>query len=325
MNPLTYLKLIALRISSYVWRWQYRTSTTGQEKDQVVQAWLGVISSQDPEATEPALGVYPWFSSNPETYTDDTFKSQLRVQRCWDYYADQERSRPQPPPERYDLGPKLSSQLDKLDKSRLSERKPEKYTRERCRIILLPYLEAAVARYEKDRTVAGKYELLCSGSTKVKDMVWPPEMKIRRLIADSNHTITFTNAEGQQRDLLAVVVAKKRNGDAYNPLLAYMALYLYARHGSSSSTHSATAYCADCMHYAMSVDAKIRHAEQGGAASVRGNKQFFRYALDVTCRGGLFVDKRCLDFRRGFLGDVGRYMIAVGEPYEACRGIGACR
>ncbi|KAF7121785.1 hypothetical protein CNMCM5793_009338 [Aspergillus hiratsukae] len=101
------------------------------------------------------------------------------------------------------------------------------------------------------------------------------------------------------------------------------ALYLYARHGSS--THSDTAYCADCLHYAMSVDAKIRHAEQGGAANVRTNKQFFRYALDVTCRGGLFVDKRCLDFRRGFLGDVARYMVAVAEPYEACRGVGACQ
>ncbi|GFF88505.1 conserved hypothetical protein [Aspergillus udagawae] len=101
------------------------------------------------------------------------------------------------------------------------------------------------------------------------------------------------------------------------------ALYLYARH--QSSTHNNTAYCADCLHYAMSVDAKIRHAEQDGAENVRGNRQFFRYAVDVTCRGGLFVDKRCLDFRRGFLGDPARYMIEVGEPYEACRGIGACR
>ncbi|KAH1489002.1 hypothetical protein LV164_006371 [Aspergillus fumigatus] len=100
-------------------------------------------------------------------------------------------------------------------------------------------------------------------------------------------------------------------------------LYLYARH--ESSTHSTTAYCTDCLHYAMSVDAKIRHAEEGGAENIRTNKQFFRYAVDVTCRGGLFVDKRCLDFRRGFLGDAERYMVAVGEPYEACRGIGACR
>ncbi|GFF79607.1 conserved hypothetical protein [Aspergillus lentulus] len=100
-------------------------------------------------------------------------------------------------------------------------------------------------------------------------------------------------------------------------------LYLYARH--ESSTHSTTAYCADCMHYAMSVDAKIRQAEEGGAENVRNNKQLFRYAVDVSCRGGLFVDKRCLDFRRGFLGDAERYMVAVGEPYEACRGVGACR
>jgi hypothetical protein len=74
----------------------------------------------------------------------------------------------------------------------------------------------------------------------------------------------------------------------------------------------------------MSVDAKIQQAEAGGAADVRTNKQFFRYALDVTCRGGLFVDKRCLDFRRGFLADAERYMGQVAEPYEACRGVGTC-
>ncbi|GFG26689.1 conserved hypothetical protein [Aspergillus udagawae] len=96
------------------------------------------------------------------------------------------------------------------------------------------------------------------------------------------------------------------------------ALYLYARH--QSSTHNNTAYCADCLHYAMSVDAKIRHAEQDGAENVRGNRQFFRYAVDVTCRGGLFVDKRCLDFRRGFLGDpaslLDMSLLYYGAQYE---------
>ncbi|KAG2007690.1 hypothetical protein GB937_008340, partial [Aspergillus fischeri] len=197
----------------------------------------------------------------------------------------------------------------------------ENSVRERCELILLPHLEASVERFEKARTVAGKYELhYCT--TKGKDMYHPFAMETRRLIALSYHTISFINPEGKRRDLLAVVVAKERWGDAYNPLLAYTALYLYARHESS---HSTTAYCADCLHYAMSVDAKIRHAEEGGAENIRTNKQFFRYAVDVTCRGGLFVDKRCLDFRRGFLRDAERYMVAVGEPYEACRGIGACR
>jgi hypothetical protein len=58
--------------------------------------------------------------------------------------------------------------------------------------------------------------------TKVKDMYHPFAMETRRLIAWSDPTITFTNPKGQRRDLLAVVVAKERWGDAYNPLLAYM-------------------------------------------------------------------------------------------------------
>lgn len=73
------------------------------------------------------------------------------------------------------------------------------------------------------------------------------------------------------------------------------------------------------MHYAMSVEARIV-----SAGNVRGNAQFFRYALDTSCRGVLFTSKRCVGFRRGFLDDVGRYMYAVERPYEACKGIGAC-
>ncbi|KAF4212815.1 hypothetical protein CNMCM5878_000679 [Aspergillus fumigatiaffinis] len=328
------IKLFILDICLYVNKWALRTST-GREREELIQIWLRDISSCDPEATEPALGVYPWYASDSESYTPDTFQGnfRLRTQRCWDYYGDPDNVEPRLPPEPYPLDPKLSSALEKLDNSRRLQRNPRKCVRERCRTILLPYLEAAVERFEKARTVAGKYELRWC-TTKVKDMYHPFAMETRRLIAWSDPTITFTNPKGQRRDLLAVVVAKERWGDAYNPLLAYMVLtviclftltctvYLYARHESS---HSNTAYCADCLHYTMSVDAKIRHAEQGGVENVRGNKQFFRYAVDVTCRGGLFVDKRCLDFRRGFLGDAERYMVAVGEPYEACRGVGACR
>ncbi|GFG07244.1 hypothetical protein IFM5058_03323 [Aspergillus udagawae] len=115
------------------------------------------------------------------------------------------------------------SQLEKLDNSRRAQRNPRKYLQERCHIILLPYLEAAVERFEKARTVAGTYEL-GSGTAKVKDMYHPSKMETRRLIAWSDHTITFINPEGQRRNLLAVVVAKERRGDAYNPLLAHIGI-----------------------------------------------------------------------------------------------------
>ncbi|RHZ59267.1 uncharacterized protein CDV56_107422 [Aspergillus thermomutatus] len=297
------LKCLYMDAYLYFYKRALRKST-GRKRDELILLGL-LITTSDPEATEPALGVHPWFASNPESYTPNTFLSnfRLKIQPCWAYDAWHSMN-PQPlwkdyDSEPYDLDPKIYSELAKLEKKK-----------------------AISARPTEARTVAGKYELRL-GTRKEKDMYHPFAMETRRLIACSDHTITFTNPEGQRRDLLAVVVANEKRGDAENPLLAYMALYLYARHGSS--THSDTAYCADCMHYAMSVDAKIRHAEQGGAENVRGNGQFFRYALDVSCRGGLFADKRCLDYRRGFLGDAKRYMDAVGEPYEACRGIGACR
>lgn len=238
---------MVLKICNYFWRWQLRT-TTGQEHDQVVQAWLGRIIWLDPEATEPPLGVYPWFASDSEPYTPDAFLDifmsnfRLKWHRCWDYYGwHWPAPRPASPyfSEPYTLDPEIcsfsvpfprrtkptnsvsDSQLEKLEKKRRSQRDQPKYLRERCRIVLLPYLEAAVERYEKARTVAGKYELDCA-TTKVRDMYHPFAIKMRRLIANSANTITFTNAEGKRRDLLAVVVADEKGGDAYNPCLAYM-------------------------------------------------------------------------------------------------------
>ncbi|KAF7178990.1 hypothetical protein CNMCM7691_007865 [Aspergillus felis] len=218
------LKLFVLDILLYIDKLLIRGST-GQERDELIQMWLRDISSRDPEATEPALGVYSWYASDPKSYSRDTFRSnfRLRAQRCWDYYGDPDNVEPRLPPEPYNVDPKLGSQLEKLDNSRRAQRKPWKYVGERCRIILLPYLEAAVERFEKARTVAGTYELDWS-TVKVKDMYHPFHMETRRLIAWSDYTITFINAEGQRRDLLAVVVAKERWGDAYNPLLAYMGI-----------------------------------------------------------------------------------------------------
>ncbi|KAF4242945.1 hypothetical protein CNMCM8980_010105 [Aspergillus fumigatiaffinis] len=218
------IKLFILDICLYVNKWALRTST-GREREELIQIWLRDISSCDPEATEPALGVYPWYASDPESYTPDTFQGnfRLRTQRCWDYYGDPDNVEPRLPPEPYDVDPKLFSALEKLEKSKRLQRNPRKHLQERCRIILLPYLEAAVERFEKGRTVAGKYELrYCT--TKVKDMYHPFHMETRRLIVSSCHTITFTNPEGKRRDLLAVVVAEERWGDAYNPLLAYMGI-----------------------------------------------------------------------------------------------------
>ncbi|KAF7121784.1 hypothetical protein CNMCM5793_009337 [Aspergillus hiratsukae] len=227
MNPLTCLKCMVLDICIFIWRWQLRT-TTGQEHDQVVQAWLGGISSWDPEATEPALAVYLWFASDPESYTPDTFLSNFRLKwhRCWDYYGWHWPA--QRPPshyfsEPYTLDPKIYSKLEKSEEKGRSQRDQSKYLLERCRIVLLPYLEAAVGRYEKARTVSGKYELRW-GTYKVTDMHHPFAMETRRLIAKSANTITFTNAEGKRRDLLAVVVANEKKGDAYNPCLAYMGI-----------------------------------------------------------------------------------------------------
>jgi hypothetical protein len=130
----------------------------------------------------------------------------------------------------------LASALEKLDNSRRLQRNPRKLVRERCEIILLPYLEAAVERFERARTVAGKYELRWC-TTKVKDMYHPFHMETRRLIASSCHTITFTNPEGKRRDLLAVVVAEERWGDAYNALLAYMGKLISRGFSSQTAGH----------------------------------------------------------------------------------------
>ncbi|GFF79732.1 hypothetical protein IFM60648_05547 [Aspergillus lentulus] len=218
------IKLFILDICHYINK-QLIRSTTGHKRDQLIKVWLQDSSSCDPEATEPALGVYPWYASDSESYTPDIFQGnfRLRPRRCWDYYGDLDNVEPRLPPEPYPLDPKLSSALERLDNSRRLQRNPRKFLRERCHTILLPNLEAAVERFEKARTVAGKYELhWCT--TKVKDMYHPFAMETRRLIAWSDHTITFTNPQGQRRDLLAIVVAKERCGDAYNPLLAYIGI-----------------------------------------------------------------------------------------------------
>ncbi|KAE8168105.1 hypothetical protein BDV40DRAFT_251324 [Aspergillus tamarii] len=79
------------------------------------------------------------------------------------------------------------------------------------------------------------------------------------------------------------------------------------------------AYCADCINYASRVDDMIRRSN-----NVRGNKQFFKYASDVSCRGQLLVSKRCLRYRRAFLDNPDKFMFDIEVPSQACIAIKAC-
>ncbi|RAQ58292.1 hypothetical protein COH20_007751 [Aspergillus flavus] len=79
------------------------------------------------------------------------------------------------------------------------------------------------------------------------------------------------------------------------------------------------AYCADCINYASRVDDMIRRTN-----NVRGNKQFFKYASDVSCRGHLLISKRCLRYRRAFLDDPDKFMFDIEVPSQACIAIKAC-
>lgn len=79
------------------------------------------------------------------------------------------------------------------------------------------------------------------------------------------------------------------------------------------------AYCADCLNYASRINDMITRGPD-----VRGNKQFFRYACDWSCRNHLLTTGRCLKYRRGFLDRSDKYMFEVEDPPLACRGIRAC-
>ncbi|PYI09285.1 hypothetical protein BO78DRAFT_308677 [Aspergillus sclerotiicarbonarius CBS 121057] len=80
------------------------------------------------------------------------------------------------------------------------------------------------------------------------------------------------------------------------------------------------AFCADCLAYVRDVDAMFR--ENGRAWA---NHQFFRYALDKSCRGQLLIRGHCPQYRRRFREQPGRYMTQLDRPYEACRAIAACK
>jgi len=100
-----------------------------------------------------------------------------------------------------------------------------------------------------------------------------------------------------------------------DPWLTSLAGLLFYRLTDYDESH-----CAGCIGYALKVNGMIDDAGD----NVRGNTQFFRYAVDKACTGQLLSDGRCLEHRRGFLRDKARYAHGIEEPYAACRAISAC-
>lgn len=80
------------------------------------------------------------------------------------------------------------------------------------------------------------------------------------------------------------------------------------------------AFCADCLGYIRDVDTMFQ--KNTGAWA---NSQFFRYALDKSCRGRILITGRCLQYRRRLLEKPAISMSQLDSPYEACRAIQACK
>ncbi|PLB48661.1 hypothetical protein P170DRAFT_436451 [Aspergillus steynii IBT 23096] len=99
--------------------------------------------------------------------------------------------------------------------------------------------------------------------------------------------------------------------------LLALGILLYSKHRVPDA--DPVAYCADCLNYASRINDMIVRVPD-----VRGNKQFFRYACDWSCRNNLLTSGRCPKYRRSFLDHTDRYMFEVEDPPEACRGIRAC-
>ncbi|KAF9891051.1 hypothetical protein FE257_004986 [Aspergillus nanangensis] len=95
-------------------------------------------------------------------------------------------------------------------------------------------------------------------------------------------------------------------------------IFFYA-HRPPPEARDRDAYCASCISYASRIDRMIQHNPD-----VRGNKGFFRYAVDVSCRGALLASHRCPSYRRSFLKDSNRFMYEIENHLEACQAIRAC-
>ncbi|PYH30150.1 uncharacterized protein BO87DRAFT_400618 [Aspergillus neoniger CBS 115656] len=72
------------------------------------------------------------------------------------------------------------------------------------------------------------------------------------------------------------------------------------------------AFCADCLGYVRDVDTMFQ--KNTGAWA---NSQFFRYALDKSCRGRILITGRCLQYRRRLLEKPAISMSQLDSPYEA--------
>ncbi|PWY79159.1 hypothetical protein BO70DRAFT_380344 [Aspergillus heteromorphus CBS 117.55] len=91
--------------------------------------------------------------------------------------------------------------------------------------------------------------------------------------------------------------------------------FLYAR----SSPRDQVDFCADCLAYVRAVDAMFRRNGRAG-----NNRQFFKYALDTSCRGQLLLRGHCPKYRRSLLADPGRHLSLLDNPFETCTAIRAC-
>ncbi|EYE91324.1 uncharacterized protein EURHEDRAFT_416567 [Aspergillus ruber CBS 135680] len=108
------------------------------------------------------------------------------------------------------------------------------------------------------------------------------------------------------------------------PILARTIFAIFALAIAGLLLHRLTvpdkSHCAGCIGYALKINSMIDDARD----NVRGNAQFFRYAVDKACAGRLLDSGRCLEHRRGFLRDKARYFHGIEDPYAACRAISAC-
>ncbi|PLN79361.1 hypothetical protein BDW42DRAFT_127658 [Aspergillus taichungensis] len=102
-------------------------------------------------------------------------------------------------------------------------------------------------------------------------------------------------------------------------LLVITGALIYRTQFAPHSTRGVS--CADCLRYSHQIETKFRHTPEN-----KDNTQFFRYALDKSCRGVVFLSGACSKLRRVFRDDVSQFMglIQEGNVYEACEVAKAC-
>ncbi|KAL2824982.1 hypothetical protein BJY01DRAFT_230313 [Aspergillus pseudoustus] len=104
-------------------------------------------------------------------------------------------------------------------------------------------------------------------------------------------------------------------------ILIAVGIAWFSNRGPHIMSETEAEECVDCVHYARRIEGMIQKMDH---VPVRGNPQFFRYAMDKSCRGHLLSTGHCKNFRREFRKDVPRFMDQIQEPYEACAAIKYC-